>query len=156
MQLTRTRVLGANTIDATTYAKKRDRLLKVLKENQTDLASLPTVERELQQRQADVDVASATYGTVAKDLKDAEIRSDVMPEARLISPAFVPQLPSRPRRDVFLGVSLLAGLFVGIALAFFLEYINRTARGINDIESFVGLRVIGIIPTAPRTHVSQA
>ncbi len=148
--------LGANTIDATTYAKKRDRLLKVLKENQTDLASLPTVERELQQRQADVDVASATYGTVAKDLKDAEIRSDVMPEARLISPAFVPQLPSRPRRDVFLGVSLLAGLFVGIALAFFLEYINRTARGINDIESFVGLRVIGIIPTAPRTHVSQA
>jgi uncharacterized protein involved in exopolysaccharide biosynthesis len=148
--------LATGTIDANTYANKRARLLKILDENQADLGSLPTIERELQLRQADVDVASTTYGTVAKELKDAEIRSDAMPEARLISPAFVPQLPSHPRREIFLLVSLLTGLLVGVALAFFLEYINRTARGINDIEDFVGLKVIGTIPRAPQTHASQA
>jgi tyrosine-protein kinase Etk/Wzc len=148
--------LSAGTIDANTYAKKRARLLKILNDNQADLASLPTIERELQLRQTDVDVANTTYGTVAKELKDAEIKADAMPEARLISPAFVPRLPSRPRRDIFLGVSLLTGLLVGVALAFFLEYINRTARGINDIEDFVGLKVIGTIPLAPRTDLRQA
>jgi uncharacterized protein involved in exopolysaccharide biosynthesis len=147
---------AAGTIEGATYAKKRDRLLKALNENQADLASLPTVERELQLRQADVDVASTTYGTVAKELKDAEISADAMPEARLISPAFVSRLPSHPRRDLFLGVSLFTGLLVGVALAFFLEYINRTARGISDIEDFVGLKVIGTIPVARQTHVSQA
>jgi uncharacterized protein involved in exopolysaccharide biosynthesis len=140
--------LGADTIEGNTYAKKRDRLLKDLDQSQADLASLPSVERELQLRQADVDVASATYGTVAKELKDAEIRSDAMPEARLISPAVAPELPSSPRRGAIVLVSLLAGLMVGVALAFFLEYVNRTARGISDIEKFAGVKVIGTIPIA--------
>ena len=147
--------LAAGTIEGNTYAKKRDRLLKALNDNQADLASLPTVERELQLRQADVDVASTTYGTVARELKDAEISADAMPEARLISPAFVSRLPSHPRRDIFLGISLFAGLLVGVALAFFLEYINRTARGISDIEEFVGLKVIGTIPVARQARVNQ-
>ena len=138
--------LGANTIEGATYAKKRDRLLKALAENQTDLASLPMVERQLQLLQSDVDVANTTYGTVARELKDAELKSDALPEARLISPAWVPEVPSRPRRDVIAMVSLVAGLLGGVVLAFLLEYFNRTARGVSDIESFVGLKVIGTIP----------
>ena len=117
------------------------------------MASLPAIERELQLRQTDVDVANTTYGTVAKELKDAEIKSDAMPGARLISPAFAPRLPSGPRRVIIVLASLLTGLLVGVALAFFLEYINRTVRGINDIEDFVGLKVIGTIPLAPQTKL---
>ncbi len=143
--------LAAGTFEAKTDAKKRARLLTILDEHRAGLASLPTIERELQLRQADVDVANTTYGTVAKELKDAEIMSDAMPEARLISPASVPRLPSRPRRVIIVLVSLLTGLLVGVALAFFLEYINRRVRGINDIEDFVGLKVIGTIPPAPHT-----
>ena len=143
--------LAAGKSNANAYAEKRARLLKILDAKQAELASLPTIERDLQLRQADVDVAYTTYGAVAKELKDAEIKSDAMPEARLISPAFVPGLPSSPRRDIIALASLLTGLLAGVALAFFLEYINRTARGINAIEDFVGLKVIGTIPLAPRT-----
>jgi uncharacterized protein involved in exopolysaccharide biosynthesis len=143
--------LAAGTFEAKTDAKKRASLLKSLDEHQADLTSLPTIERELQLRQADVDVANTTYGIVAKGLKDAEIKSDAMPEARLISPAFVPQLPSRPRRDIILLASLLTGSLVGVALAFFLEYVNGRVRGISDIEDLIGLKVIGTIPIAPQT-----
>jgi uncharacterized protein involved in exopolysaccharide biosynthesis len=121
-----------------------------------DLASLPTIERELQLRQANVDVTDTTYGAVAKELKDAEIKSDAMPETRLISPASATRLPSRPRRYLIVLTSLLTGLLVGVALALFLEYINRRVRGIKDIEDFVGLKVIGTIPTSSTDHVSQA
>ena len=38
----------AGTIEGGTHAKKRDRLLKSLNEAQADLATLPTVERQLQ------------------------------------------------------------------------------------------------------------
>src|SRR6266446_9853180 len=148
--------LAAGTFEAKTDAKKRARLLTILDEHRAGLASLPTIERELQLRQADVDVANTTYGTVAKELKDAEIKSDAMPEARLISPASAPRLPSRPRRYLIVLTSLLTGLLVGVALAFFLEYINRSVRGIKDIEDFVGLKVIGKIPTSSTDHVSQA
>jgi tyrosine-protein kinase Etk/Wzc len=130
--------------------KERASLHKILDERRAELATLPAVERELELRQADVDVANTTYGTVAKELKDAEIKSDAVPEARLISPAFVPKLPSQPRRGIIVLVSSFTGLLVGVALAFFFEYINRTVRRINDIEDFVGLKVIGTIPLAGR------
>jgi uncharacterized protein involved in exopolysaccharide biosynthesis len=136
--------------------RSRESLVKILDERRAELATLPAIERELQLRQADVDVANTTYGTVAKELKDAEIKSDSMPDARLISPALVPQLPSHPRRGMIVLVSSFTGLLVGVALAFFLEYINRRVRGVNDIEDFVGLKVIGTIPIAPQSHVSQA
>ena len=140
--------LGTGTIEANTYGKKRERLLKALNENQADLATLPTVERELRLRQADVDVADTTYGTVAKELKDAEMNADALPDARLISPAWVPELPSSPNRPIIALASLTTGFLAGIALAFFLEYMNRKARGINDVENFVGVKVIGTIPVA--------
>ena len=140
------------TVEDNTYAMKRARLRKILAEKQAELASLPMIEREVQQRQTDIDVANTAYGIVAKALKEAELKSDALPEARLISPALVPQLPSKPRRGIFLGVAALTGLLVGVALAFFLEYLNRTARRIDDIEDFVGLKVIGTIPLARPRH----
>jgi uncharacterized protein involved in exopolysaccharide biosynthesis len=143
--------LAAGTFDARTFAKRRERLVKTLDEHRADLVSLPTIERELQLRQTDVDVANTTYGTVAKELKDAEIKSDALPEARLISSALVPGLPTRPRRDIIVLASLFTGLLLGLGLAFFLEYINRRVRGIDDIEHIVGLKVIGTIPRTPPT-----
>jgi hypothetical protein len=74
-----------------------------------------------------------------------------MPEASVLSPALAPQLPSGPRRDIILLACLVAGLLVGVGLALFLEYINRTVRGIDDIEDAIGLTVIGTIPTISRT-----
>jgi uncharacterized protein involved in exopolysaccharide biosynthesis len=138
--------MAAGTLEAGTYAKRRARLAQSIDEEQAQLAPLPTIERELQLRQSDVDVANTAYATVAKELRDAEIKSDPMPEARLVSLAFVSELPTKPRRVVIAGVSLLAGLLVGVALAFFLKYIDRKVRGVNDIEDFVGLKVIATIP----------
>jgi succinoglycan biosynthesis transport protein ExoP len=95
-------------------------------------------------------VANTTYGTVAKELKDAELKADALPDARLISPASVPELPVTPNRPIIALASLATGFLAGIALAFFLEYMNRKARGINDVENFVGVKVIGTIPVAPQ------
>lgn len=137
---------AASTIEANAYEKRRARLVKTIAEKQAELAPLPGIERELQLLQADVNVTDATYGAVAKELKDAEIRSDAMPEASVISPAVAPELPSGPRRGIILLASLVAGLLGGVGLAFLLEYLNRTVRGIDDIEDAVGLKVIGTIP----------
>jgi succinoglycan biosynthesis transport protein ExoP len=59
--------LAAGTFEG--GAKRRARLLKSLDEYRADLASLPTIERELQLRQANVDVANTTYGAVAKAIE---------------------------------------------------------------------------------------
>lgn len=126
--------------------RKRAILVQSIDELRGEIAQLPMIERELQLRQSDVDVANTAYATVAKQLKDLEIKSDSIPDARLISEAFVSELPTSPRREIYLGASLLAGLLFGVFIAFLLEYINGKVRGISDIEEFVGLKVIGTIP----------
>ncbi len=147
---------AVGAFNANPSAEKRARLRKILAKKQAELASLPEIESELRLRQSDVDVANTTYMAVAKEYKNAEIESHGMPEARLISPAVVPQLPSSPRREIIALASFLAGLLVSVALAFFLEYINRTARGIHEFEDYVGLKVIGTIPLASQTVTSSA
>lgn len=137
--------MAAGTFEAKTYAMKRERLLKTIDDQRAGLAGLPAVERDLQLRQADVDVASTTYGVVAKELKDAEIKSDPMPEARLISAATVPKLPSSPRRVIILLVSLLTGLMAGVGLAFFLEYIRRSPHKTSDVGDFDRAKGIGAV-----------
>jgi uncharacterized protein involved in exopolysaccharide biosynthesis len=122
--------------------------LRGYKESQGVFQTRSEYDAKLRATETAVSVANTAYEAVAKALKEAEMKSETQAEARLISPALVPQLPSRPRRLIFLGVAALTGFLVGVALAFFLEYVNRTARRLEDIEDFVGLKVIGTIPLA--------
>jgi uncharacterized protein involved in exopolysaccharide biosynthesis len=126
--------------------------LREYKESQGVFQTRSEYDAKLRVTETDVEVANTAYEAVFKQLKEAEMKTDALAEARLISPALVPQLPSRPRRLIFLGVAALTGFLVGVALAFFLEYVNRTARRLEDIEDFVGLKVIGTIPLARPTR----
>ena len=50
--------------------------------------------------------------------------------------------------NVFLGA--LLGLILGVGAAFFLEYLDRTVRTSSDVESLLGIPVLGIIPRLRR------
>ena len=85
------------TLAAKTYEAKRARLHQVLDQRRAELAVMPGIERELKLREADIDVAQTAYEAVARDLKDAEIKSSYgLPDARLISPAGVARCRAAP------------------------------------------------------------
>jgi tyrosine-protein kinase Etk/Wzc len=54
----------------------------------------------------------------------------------------------RGRMNILLGA--LLGLILGAGAAFFLEYLDRTVRTTADVESFLGIPVLGIIPRLRR------
>src|SRR5207244_13396563 len=92
-------------------------------------------------------VALTAYEIVDKEFKEADIKySYAMPEVRLVSQAVAPRLPSSPIPVKIALIALLGGLVVAVGLAFFLEYLNRGVRGIDDIEDFVGVKVLATIP----------
>ena len=45
-----------------------------------------------------------------------------------------------------LGLSIVVGLGLGIAVAVALEYFDTTVRTPDDVERYLGLPVIGIVP----------
>ena len=81
-----------------------------------------------------------------RDQEAQQGQSFAMSEARVISPASVPQLPSFPKKQLFLLAGLLLGLAAGAGLGFLREMADRSFRNGRQIERLLGLPLIGAVP----------
>jgi capsular exopolysaccharide synthesis family protein len=59
--------------------------------------------------------------------------------------ALLPVQPVSPNLVKNVGASLLAGLLLGLAAAFFASRLDRTVRSVESVEG-LGMRVLGVIP----------
>jgi capsular polysaccharide biosynthesis protein len=60
--------------------------------------------------------------------------------------AIVPVEPVSPNKNMNLVIAFLVGLMGSIGLAFVLEMMDRTIKTEDDIEKYIGVPVIGMIP----------
>jgi capsular polysaccharide biosynthesis protein len=61
-----------------------------------------------------------------------------------------------PRRPIILPAAALLALLGAAGLLLTLAYFDDSVRGMDDVERFVGLRVLGAIPRPSRRRVRQA
>jgi polysaccharide biosynthesis transport protein len=52
----------------------------------------------------------------------------------------------RPRKSFNIGIGIVIGLVVGVALAFFIEYLDTSVKTIDDVERTLQAPVLGVIP----------
>ncbi|MCP4253458.1 MAG: polysaccharide biosynthesis tyrosine autokinase [Candidatus Scalindua sp.] len=88
----------------------------------------------------------AMYEILLKRLKETNITGELQTSnIRIVDRAETPRAPIKPRkrRNVLLGAVL--GLFVGIGLSFFLEYLDNTIKSPDDVEQYLGIPLLGVI-----------
>jgi uncharacterized protein involved in exopolysaccharide biosynthesis len=106
-------------------------------------------EKEIQylNLQRDADSNQQLYEAVLKRLKETGITGGLETNnVSVIEDATPPRLPIRPRKGVTLLVSVLLGLLVGAGTALTIEYFDTTVKTPDDVERYLGLPVIGIVP----------
>jgi uncharacterized protein involved in exopolysaccharide biosynthesis len=87
------------------------------------------------------------YDSIAKRMKEAGVTGGLETNnVRLVETATTPSVPVRPRKAWNLGLSIVVSLGLGIALAVAIEYFDNTVRTPDDVERYLGLSVIGIVP----------
>ncbi|PHR26299.1 MAG: hypothetical protein COA36_12525 [Desulfotalea sp.] len=59
--------------------------------------------------------------------------------------AELPEIPSKPNKKRNLMLGIILGLFGGVGLAFFIEYLDNTIKGSQELEETFGLTVLGSI-----------
>jgi succinoglycan biosynthesis transport protein ExoP len=64
----------------------------------------------------------------------------------IISLADPPEYPTFPKKSLNMIVSIAAGLFVGIGVAFLIEYLDTSVKTMADAETLLGLPVLTVIP----------
>jgi capsular exopolysaccharide synthesis family protein len=104
--------------------------------------------REIEYRRLndDRDNKAKLYEIVLQRLTETDItRMLRTTHVRVLDRALLPVAPVSPSFTKNLGASLLAGLLLGLAAAFFMSRLDRTVRSIESVEG-LGIPVLGVIP----------
>ena len=90
------------------------------------------------------------YDLLLKRLKETGLSQGLdTNNVRIVEPAIVPVRPIRPRPVLNLAVGAMIGLVFGVAVAFFIEYMDDTVRTPEQVESALGVPVFALIPVIP-------
>lgn len=68
------------------------------------------------------------------------------PDARIISPAEEPSSPSSPKKGLAIGLSIPAGLILGLIIAFTMERVELGFRTTAEVESMLHVPVLSTVP----------
>ena len=103
---------------------------------------------ELVRLERDRGIALEVYTLLEKRYQEALIaESEKVEEVQIVKPALEPRVPINPTQlltNVMLG--MIIGLVLGIVFAFLIETFDTSIGAIEEIEAFMGTRVIGMIP----------
>ena len=87
------------------------------------------------------------YDLINSRVKEIELSSQLLNNnIRILDKAEVPLAPVRPRKSLNLLIGVLSGLLLGVGLAFFLEYVDYTVKTTEDVEQYLNLHILSIIP----------
>ena len=107
--------------------------------------------------QRNVTTSQSLYDTLVTKAKESNIlTSGYTSNIRIVENASIPANPLKPNKKKNLLLSLILGLFGGIGLAFFLEYLDQTLKSEDDVTTFLGLPVLAVIPQADNSDKQGA
>ncbi|HTZ40609.1 MAG TPA: polysaccharide biosynthesis tyrosine autokinase [Syntrophales bacterium] len=112
---------------------------------------VPMKRLELIRLERQVFINTETYAMLERKLKEVSIQeADRIETVQIVKPALEPTEPMNPPKVKETALAgLLIGLILGIALAFLAEIFDTSLGAVEEIESLLGVPVLGLIP-----HVS--
>jgi succinoglycan biosynthesis transport protein ExoP len=113
---------------------------KVRKDTTSALVPFRDAQLKLERQQSLLDALNVRLQQVIADTQLQES------PVRIISRAEPPEYPSSPKKNLNYVASVLAGLFVGIGVAFLIEYLDTSVKTMADAETLLGLPVLTVIP----------
>ncbi len=67
-------------------------------------------------------------------------------QVEVIDKPKIPEIPIKPNKKLNIAIAFFLGLMVSVGIVFVLEYLDSTIKTKEDIEKYIGIPVIGIIP----------
>jgi capsular exopolysaccharide synthesis family protein len=115
---------------------------------------------EYRNLRVEIDTKRALLDNLLRQQGETEVISRLgenqLTSIRIVDRALEPGGPFAPSLKKNLLAAIVLGLAIGLALAFFLSYVDRTLRTPEQVERFVQLPPLGVIPARETGYVASA
>jgi succinoglycan biosynthesis transport protein ExoP len=131
-----------------TAAQGHERALEAEAKKQQDAAlDLKTIGVDYAVLNEGVVANRGLYESILKRMNDTNVANDLAASnIQVVQQAEVPTRPSSPNTAKILTLSVALGLFLSLALAFFLEYMDATMNTPQQVWAAVSLATLGVVP----------
>lgn len=143
--------LSKNLVDAhidknVAIAKKR-LLQKYINAYQEELLNMPLKHAENSKLELALSVNKDMYQNLLEYMMYVSIaESMTLSNIRLVETATIPEKPNFPKKSLNIIVGIFLGMFWGLVLSLFIEYIDNTIKTPEDLKHIKSLNFLGIIP----------
>ncbi len=96
----------------------------------------------------DVDTNREIYTSLLTRLKETGVAAALLTSnISVVDRAEVPLSPSKPRKRQNLFLAAIVGLFGGVGLAFFFEYLDTSIKDAKEVEAILRVPTLGLVPS---------
>ncbi len=122
-------------------------LLRLMEDEKKEAIELSKVEVEYTPLSRDAEENLKLYNLISAREREIDLTGLLRTNnVRILERAIVPGSPVRPRPVQNLMLALVLGLAAGVGFAFLIETLDNTLKSPADVESFLGIPVLGMIP----------
>jgi len=141
--------LAMGYIERETAIAKRRLIQRFIDGYSDALLKIPIKHVENSKLELAISVNKGMYGNLLEYLIQVGIaESMTLSNITIVEPATKPDRPRYPKKSLNYAIGILLGLFWGLGLGLFVEYIDNTIESPEDIEHLKSLTVLGTIPKA--------
>lgn len=107
--------------------------------------------------QRNVNTNQNLYDTLLVKIRETNIVNNFdVSNVRIAERAYVPRSPVKPKKKKNILLGIIFGIMMGVGIAFLLEYADQTLRTGEDVERYLGLPVLSVIPLADMERAAGA
>jgi len=144
--------LRQGTLTISQKKKEQEQLQRQITVLQSRIQLSPVVQQEFKALTRDYQTALNFYNELLKKRDEAQMATELERRQqgenfRVLDPPSFPESPSFPSRRLFTLGGLMAGLGLGAGLALLVESRDKSLRKRQDVEAYLGLPTLAVIPS---------
>ncbi len=141
------RVVGTLKTQLALYRDRENGLTRSLQDTRMESLRVNQKSSNFELMRGETTETRRIYDMISSRIKEIDLSASLLNNnLRILDHATVPTRAVKPRTLLNLAVGLLLGLLLGVGAVFFLDYLDNTVRTADDVERYLKLSLLAIVP----------